>query len=354
MNRIHIWLRAETKNNEYRTPITPTIAKKLLEHGYLITVEKSDTRCFKNEEYKIIGCQLAEPNSWPNALLDAYIIGLKELPKNIEIIKHKHIYFSHSFKNQENSKELIEKFVRGNGKILDLEYLVDDNGMRLTSFGKSAGIAGALLSLMAWIEQKITNNNAYLRELIPFSDTNNIVDSIFNKLATINSQPNILVVGSKGRVGTGVISILDRLNITPTAWTRHDTENKDYSSEILDYDILINCINLDKKINPFITFGTIDDPNRKLTVCVDISCDYLNPHNPLPIYNSATTFSNPVLNLRSTKPYFDIVSIDNLPSLLPVDSSIDFSNQLYPHLLNIEIFGEVWQRADKVFFDKSV
>lgn len=69
-NNIHLWLRSEMKKNEYRTPITPIVVQKLITNGYKITVEKSTTRCFIDDKYKNVGCELVEAGTWMNALLD--------------------------------------------------------------------------------------------------------------------------------------------------------------------------------------------------------------------------------------------------------------------------------------------
>jgi hypothetical protein len=48
----HLWLRAETKPMEHRAALTPATAKKLLDAGFRITVEKSSQRIFDDKEYE--------------------------------------------------------------------------------------------------------------------------------------------------------------------------------------------------------------------------------------------------------------------------------------------------------------
>jgi saccharopine dehydrogenase (NAD+, L-lysine-forming) len=44
------------------------------------------------------------------------------------------------------------------------------------------------------------------------------------------------------------------------------------------------------------------------------------------------------------------MAIDNLPSLLPLESSIDFANQLLPTLETVDDLGApVWLRANDIF-----
>jgi saccharopine dehydrogenase (NAD+, L-lysine-forming) len=49
-------------------------------------------------------------------------------------------------------------------------------------------------------------------------------------------------------------------------------------------------------------------------------------------------------------PPLDVMAIDNLPSLLPRESSEDFAAQLLPHLLTLDrIEAGVWGRARAIF-----
>jgi len=45
------------------------------------------------------------------------------------------------------------RFPRGGGTLLDLEFLTDDRGRRITAFGYHAGFAGAALALETWAWQ---------------------------------------------------------------------------------------------------------------------------------------------------------------------------------------------------------
>lgn len=47
----HLWLRCETKEFEHRSALTPTTAKKLLDEGFKITVERDPNRIFDDEEF---------------------------------------------------------------------------------------------------------------------------------------------------------------------------------------------------------------------------------------------------------------------------------------------------------------
>lgn len=343
---IHIWLRSETKIGEYRAPITPDTAADLISKGFKITVEKSDSRCFTDAEYMNVGCELVDFGSWINAPLDAYIVGLKELP-DVEILKHRHIYFAHCYKGQHGSSHLLNKFKIGGGIIYDIEYLTDDNNQRLASFGKSAGISGTIIGILAWLKQI---SNQELKTLKPIYDINQIITHIKDQLANIIELPNILIIAPYGRVGSGARYILDVLQLKYTIWTRNDTSNYDNMISILDYEIVINCINLRGDIRPFITMDMLNYP-RKLSICVDISCDYTNPFNPIAIYSSGTSFDKPLLNICNN-PRLDIISIDNLPSLIPIESSHDFAKQFVKCLYMLPNDpNNIWHRTESIFND---
>jgi saccharopine dehydrogenase (NAD+, L-lysine-forming) len=85
-NILHV--RAETKPLEHRTAITPTIAKKLVDAGYTVNVEKSTLSIFPDSEYEGTGASIVPTGSWTDAPSDHIVIGLKELPEEDFPLKH--------------------------------------------------------------------------------------------------------------------------------------------------------------------------------------------------------------------------------------------------------------------------
>lgn len=69
------------------------------------------------------------------------------------------------------------------------------------------------------------------------------------------------------------------------------------------------------------SFGKFNKQPRRLSVVVDVSCDTSNPFNPIPIYKENTSFTAPSLRIMQTNPPVDVISIDHLPSLVPLESS---------------------------------
>ncbi|MEM9845937.1 MAG: saccharopine dehydrogenase, partial [Pseudomonadota bacterium] len=149
----HLWIRAEQRDNEDRTGLTPEGARALLAQGFEITVERSSNRIIPDADYEQAGCAMVAGHSWPSAPHNAIILGLKELPDDGSPLPHRHIMFGHAFKGQFAGQRLLRRFRDGGGILLDLEYLVDDTGRRLAAFGYWAGYAGAAVSLLAWSAQ---------------------------------------------------------------------------------------------------------------------------------------------------------------------------------------------------------
>ncbi len=355
MKNRSIWLRCETKKNERRTPLIPAHAQLICNTGIKLFVERSDERIYSNEEYETAGCELVEPGSWVNADKNCYVIGLKELPSLNHPISQQHIYFAHAFKKQAGSDLLLSQFKQGGGTILDYEFLLDCFNQRVVtgSFSYWAGFCGAAISLFIWDDKQ--KKQPYSIPLF-YQNENNLITELEKRITTWSSLPKILIIGANGFSGKGARALFNRLNITPDLWFRHHTKNKGPFSEALEYDMLVNCINLTTKIKPFITKELLDN-NKQLSIITDVSCDVTSRYNPLPIYHSVTTFMEPAYRVesRSQMP-IDLIGIDHLASFLPKESSDAFSSQLLPFLLQLVACGphlekSVWKNAIKKYED---
>lgn len=129
-------------------------------------------------------------------------------------------------------------------------------------------------------------------------------------------------------------------------------------TEIIESDVFVNCIYLSAKIPPFIDPQSLSTQSRNLSVVCDVSCDTTNPHNPIPIYDINTTFSEPTVPVKlpagSSELPLSVISIDHLPSLLPREASEAFSAALLPSLEGLKDWKNVrvWQQAEKLFKTK--
>ncbi len=346
-----LWLRSEHKPNEARTPITPGTAKQLIAAGYNMTVERSGARAFADNAYADVGCGIVEEFSWRTAPSDAIIIGLKELSEDLGPFTHRHVHFAHVYKNQEGWADFLNQFNSGGGDLYDLEYLVDENGRRIAAFGYWAGYVGAAVALLQWAAQQ---NNTSIGALHPWASRDLLQQEVQAAIDSAGITPKAMVIGAKGRSGGGAIELCERCAIEVTKWDMEETSAGGPFDAMLDHHVMINCVFLSAPIPPFTTHAHLQSSSRVLSVISDVSCDPFSDANPLPIYNNCTTMDQPSMRVVDVESHpLDLISIDHLPSLLPVESSDEFANALLPYLLDINQLDKgVWQRAAAVFKDK--
>ncbi len=343
-----IWLRAEGKAFERRTPLTPTDAASLIDAGISVIIERSKDRTYTDDDYASANCSLVAEGSWESAPMHAYILGLKDLPESTQPLHHRHIYFAHAFKRQAGWKELLLRFQRGGGSLYDLEYLMDPAGRRVTTFGHWAGFAGAALSIMAW-SVRHSDELPDLAPLTTYPNKQALFEHSHHQLSNCPAVPRVIVIGAGGRCGGGAAEVFRELDVDLTLWDLEETRDGGPFEQILEYDVFVNCVFVSTRIPPFLTPELLTCP-RRLSIICDVSCDPSVDLNPLPIYNHCTTFADPLQRVAEGENPLDLIAIDHLPSLLPKESSEDFSKQLLPHLLKLESPEEgVWTGAQRKY-----
>jgi saccharopine dehydrogenase (NAD+, L-lysine-forming) len=132
---------------------------------------------------------------------------------------------------------------------------------------------------------------------------------------------NIGIIGINGRCGRGARFILERLGI----FNIHGYSRASNMEPLTQHNIIINCIKLSPDDDTIFISEEKLPKFDKLSVIVDISCDVFAINNPIRLNYQATTFESPVCKINDK---VDIIAIDNLPSLLPKDSSEEFSGKL--------------------------
>jgi len=178
--------------------------------------------------------------------------------------------------------------------------------------------------------------------------------------AQAGHYPRVLVIGALGRCGRGAVDLCVRAGLEDIIkWDIQETSAKPGPyQEIIESDVFVNCIYLSAKIPPFIDAKSLSAESRRLSVVCDVSCDTTNPHNPIPVYDINTTFSEPTVPVAlpegSNGLPLSVISIDHLPSLLPREASEAFSADLLPSLLGLKDWQNVrvWQQAEKLFKNK--
>ncbi len=342
----HLWVRAEQRPNEDRVGLTPEGAKALLSGGIKVTVEESSVRAIPLQGYIDAGCEIAAENSWPTAPADAIIFGLKELPEDGTPLPHRHIMFGHAFKGQHSGKALLDRFAAGGGTLYDLEYLVAEDGRRVAAFGYWAGYAGAAVTLKSWCAQQRSEICGPVG-VYPGKDA--LLTELGTELkATQAKTPSAIVIGAMGRVGAGAADLCEAMGIAVTKWDMAETASGGPFPEILTHDLFLNCIFARPGTPVFVPKEALS-ADRKLTAIGDVACDPDSDYNPVPVYDQATSWEAPALRV-ATDPVMDVMAIDNLPSMLPVESSQDYAAQLLPSLLTLtDLDAGVWGRAEATF-----
>jgi len=315
----NIIIRREYKTNEFRTPLIPSDCKKCTENGITVYVEKSVQRCISDKEYEENGCILIDdfillglPKS------NTLVIGIKEFDySNLRLLPWCHLYFTHIFKNQVGSDEIIAKLTENESVIYDYEYFLNKNQKRVIAFGYWAGFIGTALGLLQYYYKSINQDIGNLKPC----DTASILFEEVEYFKHFFRKINIGIIGVNGRSGRGSRFLLERLGISNI----HGYSRASDKDPLKQHNIIINCIKLSPEDNNiFISEETLPEFD-KLQVIVDVSCDINAKNNPIRLNYRGTTFETPVYKISDK---IDIIAIDNLPSLLPSDSSEEFSAKL--------------------------
>ena len=351
----HIWVRAEQRASEARVGVTPDSVGALLRAGFDVSVEHSSCRAIGIDEYRETGCAVVPENSWPDAPRDAIIFGLKELPEDGTDLVHRHIMFGHAFKGQSDGPDLLRRFKNGGGCLYDLEYLTEPDGVRVAAFGYWAGYAGAAVGIKTWACRQAGDLSGPA-EIGTYANKDVLLAELHGDLAAALTNgaatPDAIVVGALGRVGRGAGDLLAALGLNVTKWDMAETARGGPFPEILQHDLFVNCVLAGPDIPQFVPKSALA-ARRRLSVIADVSCDPNSAYNPIPVYDHATSFDAPVLRVHDA-PVLDVTAIDNLPSMLPLESSQDFAAQLLPSLLRLDNTGKgVWARA-RAEFDRHI
>lgn len=339
----HLWVRAESRDHEARVGIMPDGVAALIAAGLRVTVEDSVQRIVPIADYIAAGAEIAAEGAWVDAPLDALIFGLKELPADGTPLRHTHIMFGHAYKGQPDGRVLLDRFKLGGGRLLDLEYLTDDTGRRVAAFGYWAGYAGAAVSLMCWMAQQQGKVMGPVRA-VPTQAA--LLTDLRGAMAGVTAPPpSALIIGALGRVGTGAADLCRDMGVGTTLWDMAETASGGPFPEILAHELFFNCI-LARPGTPVFVPASAKTAERRLSVIGDIACDPDSDFSPIKVYDRVTTWDAPALRVHDA-PVLDVTAIDNLPSLMPLESSADFAAQLLPHLATPG--SDVWARASKLF-----
>ena len=352
-----------------RVPLIPENLVKLKAQfpDLEIKVEKSATRCYKDEEYEKAGFRPVSDIS------DCDIIfGVKETKIDRLLANKTYLFFSHTIKKQDYNRKKLQKMLDRNIRMIDYEMLKDSDGNRIIGFGRFAGIVGAHYALWMWGRKR----NAYqIKRAVECHDYAEMV----SQYKDLDFGPAHIIVTGDGRVSKGAIEILKTANIKEVSpedflqkqfnqavYVQLDVdklyvhkENKafdfqhffsnpqEYNSQFEDYlikgNVLINGMYWDPKAPRLFEKERIQQENFNVKIIADVSCDI---NGSVPITTRATTIADPVYgysaeNMAECSAFsaksIDMMTVDNLPNELPRDASSLFGEVLSEKIIPLFI-----------------
>jgi alanine dehydrogenase len=369
MKKMKIACIKETKiPKDNRTPLTPNqIASLQKEYPFVqFVVQKSDIRCYKDYEYSTLGIPVVDVVDDCEILL-----GIKEVDKK-EILPNKHyLFFGHIAKEQPYNQELIKTMIKQKVTFSDYEYLVDDDGQRLCSFGWWAGVVGAYNTIRAYgLRNKRFNLAA--------PSTNFTLKALENNLLQIKHliKTSIIITGN-GRVSKGaqyVLQILegvllpsdeflsnsnkDKLTYTilqtkdlvkhknGLPYNREDFKKNSYNyvscfdNYLSSAEILLSCHFWGENQPIYIDENALKSKNRTINIIGDITCDIkgsilstIRPSthdNPFYDFNPLLMTEEPAFSNENN---ITVMAVDTCPNALALDASEDFGNMLSQYIL---------------------
>jgi alpha-aminoadipic semialdehyde synthase len=388
---------------EKRVAIIPEHVKKLIENEN-INVEfiPSIKRCFSDEEYLAVGAKAVD--SLHHADI---IVGVKEIPETAFEAHKTYLFFSHTIKGQHYNMKMLKRMMELKCNLIDYERVVNEHNQRLIFFGRFAGLAGAINSLwtlgLRWKEQGFNTPLSLLQQSFRYTDlqeAKNTIKNIGNEIATKGLPAELLPltigITGYGNVSKGAQEIIDLLpikEITPTELLETDPhllsrhfvykvvfKEKDlykrrddaafdlthffhhpafYQAQFAQYaphlTLLLNCIYWNNNYDRIVTKQFLrkywKQKHFKLTVIGDISCD---PNGSIEATHQGTEIATPIFIYHPDTEIatfghqgdgIAIMAVDILPSELPRDASVAFSEALFPFLSEIihTDFEQKWE-----------
>ncbi|HPE57388.1 MAG TPA: bifunctional lysine ketoglutarate reductase /saccharopine dehydrogenase family protein [Bacteroidales bacterium] len=377
---------------ERRVAIIPEHIKKLIAQNSLeFHVERSPKRIFTHEEFEKAGARLvSELKDVP------VVFGVKEMPIDLFETNKTYIFFSHVIKGQPYNMPMLKKMMEKKVNLIDYEKIADEMGRRLIFFGRFAGLAGMINSLWSLGQRyreygietpflKIKQSHTYqsleeakkvisdvgfeiaqkgLPEAITpltigftgYGNVSNGAQEIAGllpvkeitpaELLSLNKQtslPNNVIykVVFKEADLSEPISSNEHFDL-PTYYQHPEKFKSKFEQYIPHLTVLMNCMYWDDRYPRIVTKDYLEKLYKqgtpRLTVIGDVTCD---PDGSIECTHKGTEIEDPVFvyDPASRIPAMGfkgsgllIMAVDILPSELPRESSMAFSQALYKYI----------------------
>jgi saccharopine dehydrogenase (NAD+, L-lysine-forming) len=354
-----------------RVPFSPEQCTRITEKFPVVQVfvQPSKIRCFSDHEYREAGFSVQEDMSTCDVLM-----GVKEVPVQDLIPGKTYFFFSHTIKKQSHNRKLLQEVVRKSIRLIDYELLTGKDGVRIIGFGRFAGLVGAYNSLKAFGKRNLLFDLKPAHQCDDLQELKNIASGLL-------LPPFKIAVTGGGRVAGGVLEMLREIQIRQVSVEEYLRNNSfdepvfvqlnpdDYNLhwdnkpfDLLHFfnnpseykgnfgrfcsqtDVLISAAFWDPKSPVLFTSEEMKKEDFRIRVIADITCDI---EGSIPSTRKANTIANPVYDYNpatseleqaySSEKNITVMAVDNLPSELPKDASLDFGNNLIgkvlPHLL---------------------
>jgi saccharopine dehydrogenase (NAD+, L-lysine-forming) len=357
-------LKEEKVPADKRVPLTPKQCRLLLDTypDIEISVKSSAIRCFSDAMYIAEGIDVVDDLSDCDVL-----IGVKEVPKESLIANKTYLYFSHTIKKQSYNRGLLLKMIELNINMVDYEVLRNKQGKRLLGFGRYAGIVGAYNGFLTYG----LKSGKYNLKAAHYCEDRIEMESEMSEIKLSNEK---IIVTGNGRVGNGIMEIMEKSNIREVSKSEFIHENfneavfvhlntmdynvkKDGSSAVkqefysnpelfkssfMDYahaDIFIAGHYYSSGSPYLFTREDAKSSDFNLKVVADVSCDI---NGPVACTIKPSTIAHPIYGYDKqsekevdfrNKDAIAVMAVDNLPCELPKDASEDFGNEMLDKII---------------------
>jgi saccharopine dehydrogenase (NAD+, L-lysine forming) len=373
MKNVTIGLIREGKTPpDKRVPFTPMQAEEIMQRypQVKIVVQKSEPRCFKDDEYANLDVEVTADVSACDILM-----GIKEVPIDQLVANKTYLFFSHTIKKQPYNRKLLQAVLEKKIRLIDYEALKDRQGNRLVAFGRYAGIVGAYNGL--WTYGKRFNRFSIRRAFECFD-----VNDLKLELRKVELPAVKIILTGAGRVGRGSMETLDSAGIRKVSpqlflsmtfdepvyvqlssadyhrrkegghFNREEFHKypERYESFFHEYtkvaDILMAGAYWNPKAPVLFTRDQMSSPDFRIKVIADITCDI---DGSIPSTKKASSIVDPIYDYNPKTDSVDaplnseenitVMAIDNLPCELPRSASEEFGRDLIDRVLPM-LIGE--------------
>jgi len=377
---------------ERRVALIPKHVKKLIEEeGLDFIIEESSKRIFTHKEFEEAGAKIVTDLSPAKV-----VFGVKEMPMDFFETGKTYIFFSHVIKGQPYNMPMLKVMMEKGVNLIDYEKVADEMGRRLIFFGRFAGLAGMINSLWSLGQrlkvQGMTTPFAKIKQSHTYDsleEAKDVIRQVGLEIAA-NGLPKEICPLTIGFTGYGNVSLgaqeianlLPSMDVTPEElmglkdignlpcnmvfktvfkeWDLSQPNDPNMEFELQHYynnpeeyhnvfeqyvphiSVLMNCMYWAEQYPRILTNDYLKElysrPRPKLMVIGDVTCD---PDGSIQCTHKGTEIEDPVFvyNPKTGEAAMGFegegvldMAVDILPSELPRESSIAFSNALLAYV----------------------